>query len=346
MKKSILILVAIATGLTLNLYGIDESRVVGSSSGEDFKKVGAAGSQFLKIGIGARANGMGGAFSAVGGDLSSIFWNPAGIYGIKGTKADFSYTQYFADFTHSYAAVTIPVGEQFRLAASFVGFSSGDIPVTTVDRPEGTGEFFRSSDVSANLTFAGKLTEQFTFGITGKYINNSFYSMVADGFAFDVGTQYETGLSGIKLGFSIHNLGSQQRYQGQPLTVAAKVNQNLNAAPIDASFLTYGYTIPITFRAGISGELYAEEDNKIIGAFDFATLSDAPEQYAVGLEYGWKDFLYVRAGYVLGHDQNGLGAGFGLKYQSGDFDSRIDYSVNPTQTFGLINRLTVAIGLN
>ena len=44
-----------------------------------FEKVGTFDGQFLKIGIGARASGMGGAFVAVADDPSAVFWNPAGL---------------------------------------------------------------------------------------------------------------------------------------------------------------------------------------------------------------------------------------------------------------------------
>ena len=42
--------------------------------------VGTSGSAALKIGIGARATGMGDASVAVVDDVSSIYWNPAGLF--------------------------------------------------------------------------------------------------------------------------------------------------------------------------------------------------------------------------------------------------------------------------
>src|SRR5215468_8588160 len=58
--------------------------VLGSIAGpvwaaDVFEKVGTFDGQFLKIGIGARAAGMGGAFVAVADDPSAVFWNPAGL---------------------------------------------------------------------------------------------------------------------------------------------------------------------------------------------------------------------------------------------------------------------------
>jgi hypothetical protein len=42
-------------------------------------KVGTTAAQFLKIGVGSRAVGMGGAFVAVADDITSLYWNPGGL---------------------------------------------------------------------------------------------------------------------------------------------------------------------------------------------------------------------------------------------------------------------------
>jgi hypothetical protein len=54
----------------------------------------------------------------------------------------------------------------------------------------------------------------------------------------------------------------------------------------------------------------------------------------------------VRAGYRFGHDQFGLAGGLGLRYASGDFDGSIDYSINPSASLGLVNRLSVSMRFN
>ena len=51
-------------------------------------KVGTTAAQFLKIGVGARALGMGGAQVGVTGDICSIYWNPAALSRIITMRAD------------------------------------------------------------------------------------------------------------------------------------------------------------------------------------------------------------------------------------------------------------------
>lgn len=316
----------------------------GSSAGE-FLKVGAAGSQFLKIGIGARANGMAGAYTSVANDLTALYWNPAGVADVKGMNGEFHYTQWFAGYSHSFAALSMPISEGFTASAHLVSFSSDKIPVTTLAQPEGTGSHYTVNDLVAGVSISGYLTDQFSFGVTGKMVHNAFSALNSQGIAFDVGTLYDTEIQGIKLGFAIFNLGSEMEYEGQDLKTTKKYIEELKSAPWDVTFLANPYTMPLIFRAGISSEVIAQEDHKVILAGDFITLSDTPEQFAIGAEYTWIDLVSVRAGYRFGQDQLGLSFGLGLSYLTDGVKGQLDYSLTPTADIGWINRLSIAVGL-
>jgi len=321
----------------------------------DFTKVGLSGGQFLKIGVGARGTAMAGAYSGVANDLTSIFWNPAGLTEVDGFGVDFSHTFWFAGMSHSFAAFMIPVSENYRLAASFVGFSSGDINVTTT-QPDGTGGIYSVSDIAVGLTLAGNLTERFSFGATARFVNHGFSNMAASGFTFDVGTRYETGFNGVVLGFSINNLGTPQTFDGPEVTSTNNPIPGLNASPIDMQIQTSNFDMPLSFRAGIGVDMFngfvgdrpiTDEDGTVVHqwimAGDFETFADVPEQFAIGTEYTFREFVSFRAGYRFGSDQFGLSGGVGLKYMAGGFDGSIDYSISPTTELGLVNRLSVSI---
>jgi hypothetical protein len=344
--RNIFVIITLAAITIFSIGNMTAKDNVSGSSAGDFLKVGAAGAQFLKIGVGARASGMGGAYTAVANDLTSLYWNPAGLAKVRGMTGEFHYTQWFAGFTHSYAALAMPIGDNFTAAAQMISFNSDKIPVTTLAQPEGTGSHYSINDFAAGLSFSGYLTDQFTFGVTAKMINNAFSALSADGFAFDIGTTYETGIQGIKLGFAIFNLGTQMKYEGQDLKTTMKLIEELKASPWDVSFLANPYPMPLIFRAGISSEVVDMEDHNLIVAGDFITLSDVPEQFAVGLEYTWLELLSLRAGYTFGHEQLGLSGGIGVTYLTGGVMGRFDYSITPTANLGLINRLSIAVGLD
>ncbi|MFP4528176.1 MAG: PorV/PorQ family protein [Candidatus Kapaibacterium sp.] len=336
---SIALLMAFAT---MSARAVDEN-AIGSSSGDVFAKVGGAGAQFLKIPLGARGTAMGGAQGAVANDLTAIFWNPAGIANIHSISANFSYTQWFAGFSHNFAALALPFGDNFTAAFNLVSFGSGDIPITTLDRPDGTGANYSVSDIAFGFAFGGYLTEQFSFGINAKYINSSFASVSSSGIAFDIGTRYETGIQGIAVGFSLHNLGTEQQYTGQDLRTTRKILEAMNASPVDAEYVSSGFSLPLAFRAGISSNVYETEEHMVVAAFDFVTYSDTPEEFMIGAEYTWRDFVSVRGGYNIGQDQFGLTGGVGLKYDGGGFGGVIDYSIAPTFDLGLVNRLSLSL---
>jgi len=62
------------TGVIFLLFGSTNDL-----SAQRVSKVGTTAGEFLKIGVGSRATAMGGAFVAVSNDVSSLYWNPAGI---------------------------------------------------------------------------------------------------------------------------------------------------------------------------------------------------------------------------------------------------------------------------
>lgn len=328
------------------LYALPASAQVSAPAANDATKIGSGGGQFLKIGVGARATGMGSAYSGLSNDITSLYWNPAGLADVEGIAANFSYTQWFAGLSHNFIAASMPISEQYRAAISITSFSSGNIPVTTLTNDNGTGTFYSLTDIAIGLTFAGKLTDQFSFGVTGKYINQQLTELSSSGLVFDIGTMYRTDLQGLRLGFSISNLGGEFRYAGQGLVQRTEQSSGLGQRSTETELLAKSYALPLSFRAGAAIDVIENDEmNKLVVAADFETLSDAPEQYAVGAEYTWNDFVSVRAGYRGGQEQLGFAAGAGLKYESGGFKGSVDYSISPTKNFDMLNRLSINVNL-
>jgi hypothetical protein len=334
--------IALAFIFSINsLFAVGEN-LDASSKGEAIK-VATAGGQFLKIPIGARAVGMGGAGGSITNDLSAIYWNPAGIADIKGVSTEFSYLQWFATYSHSFAALSFPLGNDFAVAVHAISFSSDNIQVTTTANPEGLSADYTVADLSTGLTLSGYLTDQFSFGITAKYVNNSIYNVSSNGFAFDIGTLYNTGIYGIKIAFSMHNLGTETSYEGQSLRTSKKPIDAADAAPVDMTMLAYPYSYPLVFRAGISSEVYKVDDHSVLVAADFTTFSDVSEQFSFGAEYKWSDLVALRAGYQFNQDEFGFAGGIGINYELGEVQGRFDYSINPTINLGLVNRFTIGV---
>ncbi len=322
------------------------AQLVGSTAKPgEFKKVGGAGAQFLKIGIGAREVGMGGAASTVSSGLSAVHWNPAGVADIEGISGMFATTRWIGDYTHNFIGVALPIAEGYAAEISVIHFSSGMIPVTTVVEDKGSGAFYEVSDLAVNATVAGYLSENFSFGVTMKYISQAIGGMKASGIAFDVGTLYQLHkFNDLRFAFAVSNLGPELQYQGGELLITADLVPGLKHRPVDAMMVTNPYSLPLYVRSGISLDaLHSVEDHSLRVAGEFITFSDTPEQFLVGAEYSWKDLVFLRGGYRFGHDQFGLAAGLGIKYDGGDMQGAIDYAFAQTKYLGLVHWISVRV---
>src|SRR5471032_2639582 len=78
---------------------------------------GTTAAEVLKFGVGARAIGMGEAYTAQADDVSSLYWNPAGLALMRERQASFMYDQLYQDLKFSNAAIGIPL-ENGALAGS------------------------------------------------------------------------------------------------------------------------------------------------------------------------------------------------------------------------------------
>lgn len=351
MKRTVQVLmIAAAVALCGNAFAQSSA----GTSGANFTKVGSDGGLVLKMPIGARATAMGGAFTGLANDLTAIYWNPAGVAALRDQDVDFEYAQAFGGITYDFIAASLPISSQYNLAASAMFLNFGNIPVTTILAQDGTGATFTASDLVLGLTFAGNLTDKFSFGLSGKYIRTGFYTLAASGLAFDVGTLYKTDFNGMTFGMDISNLGSQQQYSGQalilPLTYTDPQSGNQlpssNYPSVNATLPTNQFSLPLLFRAGIAMDVLQAsgvKDQKLNLAADFVTFSDNPENVMVGAEYWWQDFVALRAGYTFLNDEYNFSAGVGLKYETGTFEGTINYAYNNTKDLGGLNRIGVSM---
>ncbi|MEP7234235.1 MAG: PorV/PorQ family protein [Ignavibacteriota bacterium] len=315
-----------------------------STTAPNFNNVGSSGSLFLKIGVGARAAGMGGAYSALADDITALFWNPAGIGHLKGTNAAATYTSYIAGINHNFIGAVLPISERYRFGISLIVLDNGPLQKSTIEKDINAGTF-NANDLAFGITLAGALTDRFSFGATVKYIHNSILDNSADGIAFDAGSLYQTDFYHLKISLALTNLGPERNFQGNSLSIVAQDNAiNNTSRGLDARLVTSDFSLPLAFRIGVATDVFQGEmeDQKLNVAFDFAAHSDGPETYNVGGEYVWNDLLAIRAGYGFNQDQLGLGLGAGFRYKTEDFLGTIDYGINTTKNFGLIHRISVS----
>jgi len=322
--KNIIKIVTIIFSLTL-IFSSYQS-LAGNSD-----RSGQAGAQHLLIDPWARTNGWGGASVAEVRGLESIFTNVAGIAILNKTEVGITRTQYLAG---SGAGISINafglVQALYRtdketgvkkslgtLGISVFNMNFGDIPVTTVEQPDGTSAIFSPKLNYIGLHYAYSFNRYVKGGIGIKIINESISDLVSTGVAIDAGIQYVTGIfSNFKIGVTLKNLGLPTYYQGDGISLRANpahsdVELTLETRSAEAvlpACLVLGASYDFLFfgkeYAGLDKRELRDADltrddaiHRITFAGAFIANAYSNDIFAVGVEYGFKNYAMFRAGY-------------------------------------------------
>ncbi len=283
-------------------------------------KVGTTAAPFLGIASGARSTAMGGAYVALANDGNAMFYNPAGMAQIKLNNISFSNVNWFLDSQIQDATVIVSGAEKGNFGLSVRALNYGEIDVTTISNPEGTGEQFTPIDLSVAFTYSRYITDKFSIGATAKYIQQKIWNESALGFAVDLGMLYRTDFKNLTIGMSILNFGTDMQLSGDDLREPIDLDPiNGNNDRIEAFLGTDEWALPLIFRVGIAMDAVEVENHKLIVAIDAKHPNDNSESVDVGAEYGFNDLLFLRGGYrslfSSQTEDQGVTAGFGLKYE-------------------------------
>ncbi len=320
------------------------------------EKTGEAGFMFLKIPVSARevSMGMTGLTSSYG--ANALFWNPATISNYDGISVSFTHLNHFAGITSEYFAMSIPVSEIGTFAAGINYLSYGDIEVTTQDRPQGTGVLYSPSDMSVNFGFSKQITDRVSGGVVVKYIYSRIDQVDASGFAFDFGFTYLTNFRNLKLGFVMSNIGGQSKYDGDGLIREVPADQWGSA---NSAYLRYGsepFEMPASVTFGLSMDVFRDEQHSMVYTLEQNVNNFQANRTNFGLEYGFKDMLFLRGGYTSAFDSKsdfttnnnklgGLTLGTGIAYTFGERSKvLLDYCYFNQGILSATHRFT--IGLN
>ena len=217
MKKYLIIIISVISfsGANAQLFPILGGQRAGIST-----------AQFLKIGVGGRAAAMAEAFIAVSDDASALFWNPAGLAQFKTNQVIFSHNIWVVDINHDFIGAVYHLDSDNTLGVSFTSLSTDDMPVTTEFAPFGTGEYFGYSDIAISFSYARRMTEQFSFGGTVKYIEETLDKLKMRGVMIDLGTYYRTGLGSTRFAVTVSNFGAELAPDGEVILIGNRSNSD------------------------------------------------------------------------------------------------------------------------
>jgi hypothetical protein len=286
----------------------------GEANSAEFDNLGTSGAQFLKIDVDARVVGLGGANVAFSKGAMALYYNPAGIANMEKRSLAFSYTDWISDIKYNYFAYETPVQGFGNMGVHVGVLTMGDMEVTTLDQPDGTGETFGANSWVVGVSNAYQLTNRFSFGVTAKYIREQISELSSNAIAFDFGTLYYTGFKTLRIAMSTRNFGTDTKFDGKELETTFDEDNNPSTAPILIKKQTQSQPLPLIFRLGVAYDFEFNEYSKLMAALDGYNTRDRGQQASLGLEYSWRDRLAVRAGYKMRTDEEGLALGAGYDF--------------------------------
>lgn len=276
--------------------------------------------EFIAIGVGGRALGLGGTYAAAANDVTAGYWNPAGLSKLMYPQLTLMHDERFNGLiNYDYGAVALPVGANASLAVSairlgvdniantekaWIDLNNDGIPQSNeIDYNRIT--YFNTADWAVYFSYAKKVSDQLSYGANLKLIRRENGEASATGIGFDVGVQYLL-TDRIALGATFQDvtttLVAWNTGTNELISPTLKVG---SAYFLDALGGRFMPTIDVDFRF----ENRQSASNAHVGriSMDFHT----------GLEFDFKSLVALRLGF---NELGSLNLGTGIHLPKFDID--------------------------
>jgi long-subunit fatty acid transport protein len=297
------------------------------------QRAGISTAQFLKIGVGGRASALGESFVAIANDASALYWNPAGLTQFSDNQVIFSHNNWVVDINHDFVGAVYHLDNENAFGVALTTLTMKDMPVTTEFQPFGTGEYFGYSDFGLAVTYARKMTEQFSFGGTVRYIEETIDKLKMRGVMIDLGTLYWTGLGTSRFAVTVSNFGNDIAPDGKVVLVGKRENSSWQS-----------FSPPTVFRIGFAFEPYQTEEHTVTASIQLNHPNDNSENVGTGIEYNWKKILYLRGGYKFNVEEQNYSFGAGVNIPVSIANVNVDYAYSNFTRLGSAHRFSIILG--
>jgi len=271
------------------------------------------GAAFLERGVGARQLAMGGTAIALTQDVTSAYWNVAGLAKMQYPQIAYMHEERFAGIvSFDYGSAAFPITSRSTFGISFFRSGVDDIPNTLsawdpirdqpVPRPENYITYFSAADYAFFVSYARGVSEKTSFGVTGKIIRRSIGDFAsAWGYSFDIGAQFQSGR--FLFGANLQDISTMI------------LSWNTDEAKLQPLQDTFGDTVPTgsselvlpVVRLGSGVQLPFAEATSLNLGFDTDVRFDGLRAYSInagnisfhprlGAELSFRDVVALRAG--------------------------------------------------
>jgi len=267
-----------------------------------------SGADFLNIGAGARASGLGSAYTALADDANAVYYNPGGL-ALARREVSLMHASWALDGGYDFAAAALPAGP-FTAAISFTRLDHGELEGRAADGAGAGG--FSAADKAVGVALARNLGA-FSLGGGVKYVSSYIAGYSASAVAFDLGAMARLRSAPVTLGLAARNLGAGLKYaeRREPLPLS------LNAGAAWA-------VLPSVNLAAEVGRL----------------VRDRVTTFSVGTEYAL-GALALRGGYAAGAAGGDGAMCGGLGFKAGSM--KLDYSFSPFGSLDTTRRFSLSM---
>ena len=253
----------------------------------------------------------------------------------------FSNAGWLVDTNVNLLAGVMKLNQSNAIGLFFTQLDYGEEEITDLYNQTGTDLYWKASDLVTGISYARNLTNRFSMGGTLKYISQRIHNESASTVALDVGLLYQSLSEAFRIGMSISNFGSDMTMDGKDLfkKIDLDTDNGGHNETIVAKLKTDAWPLPLFFRVGISSDVLKTDNMRLTIASDFFMPSDDVESVNFGMEAGFLERVFLRAGYKsIGNadSEEGLALGIGAKTYVSGFGIVIDYAVQDFGKFGYI----------
>jgi len=317
-------------------------------------RAGQAGASELLVNPWARSSGMWGINNSAMSGVESMRFNPAGLAHTTKTQIliarsawwenPFSKSAVSPDIAMNAFGLAQRVSESGVLGVSIMSIDFGDIPITTVSLPDGGMGTFSPQFMNLGLSYGKEFSESIFCGALVRVISESIADVKAQGVCFDAGIQYVGGATkNLRMGISLRNIGPSMRYNGDGLSFRGIVPDN--ELELTVQQRSEQFELPSLLNIGGSYDYKLSENHSLLFAANFVSNSFTNDQIGAGVEYKFKSYLMLRAGYnyesqllsatdrVTTNVGPAAGFSFEVPFGEGGTSLGMDYSYRAAQPF-------------
>lgn len=297
-------------------------------------KFGKYAGEFMSIGVGGRALGLGSAYTALANDVTAGYWNPAGLARINYPELSLMHDERYGNLVnYDYGGFALPygansvdaeTGEKVFNAATFaisvIRLGVDGIPDTRKALADSNSNgimdgderldynaitFFNASDYAIYFSYAKQHSENFFYGANVKLIRRNLGTIHGNGIGFDVAALY----------LPTENISIGANLQDATTTLVAwSTGTNELISPTLKIGAAYFFELFSGRFAPVLGADVRFENRQFASVAHLGPISFDPQ---AGLEFDYKNIVAVRAGY---NDIGNLTLGAGLHLRKLDID--------------------------